>query len=89
MKNKVGMVLFGVGFCGECLSIMCLDSEAWKGAIVSMIIFGLVAVIGYLVTDIDEVLEDGGLMKIRESREVQERKARNREIVWRTWLATK
>lgn len=89
MRNRVGMILFVSGFIGECLAIMALDDpRAWLGAIVCMVIFGLLGTVGYLLMDVEEVIEGTGYKKIKESKETLVRKARNREQVWQTWLAT-
>lgn len=91
MKNKIGMTLFTIGFCGVLLFAMGLDSpgEAWKGCLIMVIISALVACLGYKTMDVNEVLHKNGFVREYESRAVKERKARNREMVWQTWLATK
>ena len=91
MKNKIGFTLFAIGFFGTLLMGMGLDSpgDAWKGCMIMMIIFFLIGVIGYKTMNVNEVLrETTGYVKERESRAIRERKARNREQVWQTWLAT-
>ena len=86
MKNKIGLTLFGIGFIGVAFMACGLDSpgDTWKIPMMLMIIFALVAVIGYAIMDVDEVLEGKGIT--RESKKVREKKARNREIVFRNWL---
>ena len=86
MKNKVGLVLFGIGFMGVILMACGLDSpgETWKIPMLLMIIFALIGAIGYKIMDVEEVLAGKGIT--REPKKVRDRKARNREIVFRNWL---
>ena len=85
------MVLFGIGFFGVCIFGMGLDSPegGWQIALAGVGISVLVGAVGYLLMDVNEVLQETtGYVKERESRAIRERKARNREQVWQTWLAT-
>lgn len=88
MKNKIGLGICVTGFIGICAGIMALDSSV-SIALTIIVISVLVFAVGYLMTDVDAVLNDAGLQKVKDSKIVQMRKARNREIVWQTWIATK
>lgn len=90
MKNKIGMILFGIGFAGVCLGGCGLDSpgNGWK---ISLGIAGvsiLIGAIGYLLMDVDEVLNGAGLTRTKESKEVAARKQKNRERTWEAWVST-
>ena len=89
MRNKIGLSIFVVGFLGLCGGIMMLDSMDITIPLVVIVIGFLVSTVGYLMTDVEEVIEGTGYQKIKDSKIVQMRKARNREIVWQTWIATK
>ena len=91
MKNKVGLILFGIGFIGTMIFGSGLDSpgDAWKGCAIMIVICVLIAIIGYKTMNVEEVLQDGGFVRIHESKAVSERKARNRNQVWEAWIATK
>lgn len=89
MKNKVGLTIFVVGFLGVCAGIMALDSNDISVALIMIVISALVSAVGYLMTDFGLVIEETGYTKIKDSKIVQMRKAKNREQVWRAWLATK
>ena len=82
----MGLVLFGIGFFGICIFGMGLDSPegGWQIALAGVGISVLIGAVGYLLMDVDEVLEGKGIT--RESKKVREKKARNREIVFRNWL---
>lgn len=86
MKNRIGLTLFGIGFLGVIFMACGLDSpgETWKIPMLLMIIFVLIGTIGYKIMDVDEVLAGKGIT--REPKKVRDRKARNREIVFRNWL---
>ena len=88
MRNKIGLGICIAGFLGICAGIMALDSEVTT-ALTIVVISALVFAVGYLMTDVEEVIEGTGYQKIKDSKIVQMRKARNREIVWQTWIATK
>ena len=88
MKNKIGLGISIAGFLGICAGIMALDSSDISIALMIVLVSALVFAVGYLMTDKDAVLNDAGLQKVKESKEVMARKARNREIVWQTWIAT-
>ena len=87
MRNKIGLTLFGAGFFGVCIFGMGLDSPGagWQIALGGVGISVLVGAIGYLLMDVEEVLHGAGFQK-KESKQVRERKARNREVVFRNWL---
>ena len=91
MRNKIGLVLFGIGFFGICIFGMGLDSPegGWQIALAGVGISVLIGAVGYLLMDVDEVLHGAGLQKVKESKEIRERKARNRNQVWNAWIATK
>lgn len=89
MRNKVGLSIFVVGFLGVCAGIMALDSPNITGALIVIVISALVSAVGYLLTDFGLVIEETGYQKIKDSKEVQIRKARNREATWQSWIATK
>jgi len=88
MKNKIGLGICIVGFLGICAGIMALDSEVTT-ALTIVVISALVFAVGYLMTDMDAVLNDAGLQKVKESKEIIARKARNRQKTWEAWIATK
>lgn len=90
MKNKIGMVLFGIGFFGIMIFGMGLDSPegGWQIALAGVGISVLVGAVGYLLMDVNEVLNGVGFQKVKESKAVLERKARNRQRTWEAWLAT-
>ena len=88
MRHKVGLSIFVIGFLGVCAGIMALDSPNITVALIVIVISALISAIGYLLTDFGLVIEETGYQKITESKEIRERKARNREIVWQTWIAT-
>ena len=91
MRNKIGLVLFGIGFFGICIFGMGLDSPegGWQIALAGVGISVLVSAVGYLLMDVNAVLNGAGLQKVKESKIIQMRKARNREQVWNFWIATK
>ena len=89
MRNKVGLSIFVIGFLGVCAGIMGLDSPNITGALIVIVISALVSAVGYLLTDFGLVIEETGYQKIKDSKEVQIRKARNREATWQSWIATK
>lgn len=86
MRNKIGLALFSAGFFGVCIFGMALDSPGtgWQIALGGVGISVLIGAIGYKIMDVEEVLAGKGIT--RESKQVRERKARNREIVFRNWL---
>ena len=88
MRNKIGLTLFGVGFMGVLVFGSALDSpgNGLKVALTGICVSVLVATVGYLLMDVDEVLNGAGLQKTKDSKEVAERKARNREITWNNWI---
>lgn len=88
MKNKIGLGICVTGFIGICAGIMALDSSV-SIALTIIVISVLVFAVGYLMTDMDAVLNDAGLQKVKESKEVIARKARNRQKTWEAWIATK
>ena len=90
MRNKIGFTLFSIGFFGIMFFGMGLDSpgEAWKGCLIAIGFCILIGMVGYLLMDVDEVLRGAGLQK-KESKQIRERKARNRNQVWNAWIATK
>ena len=91
MKNKIGLTLFAIGFFGVCFFGMGLDSPGtgWKIALGGVGVSVLIGTVGYLLMDVDEVLGDAGLQRVKESKIVQMRKQKNREQVWNFWLQTK
>lgn len=89
MRNKVGLSIFVIGFLGVCAGIMALDSPNITVALIVIVISALVSAVGYLLTDFGLVIEETGYQKIKDSKEVQIRKARNREATWQSWIATK
>ena len=88
MKNKIGLGICVTGFIGLCAGIMALDSDVTT-ALTIIVISVLVFAVGYLMTDMDAVLNDAGLQKVKESKEIIARKARNRQKTWEAWIATK
>ena len=89
MRNKIGLSIFVIGFLGVCAGIMALDSPNITVALIVIVISALISAIGYLLTDFGLVIEETGCQKIKDSKEVQIRKARNREATWQSWIATK
>lgn len=89
MRNKVGLTIFVIGFLGLCAGIMALDNDDITVALVMIVISALVSAVGYLLTDFGLVIEETGYQKVKDSKIVQMRKAKNREQVWRAWIATK
>ena len=88
MKNKIGLGICVTGFIGICAGIMALDSSV-SIALTIIVVSVLVFAVGYLMTDMDAVLNDAGLQKVKESKEIIARKARNRQKTWEAWIATK
>ena len=88
MRNKIGLGICVTGFIGICAGIMALDSSV-SIALTIILVSALVFAVGYLMTDKDAVLNDAGLQKVKESKEIIARKARNREATWQSWIATK
>ena len=88
MRNRVGLIIFGAGFLG----ILCfgagLDSPGtgWQIALAGIGVSTLVGAIGYLLMDVEEVLNSAGLQRKKDSKDVAERKARNREVTWNNWI---
>lgn len=89
MRNKIGLSIFVVGFLGLCGGIMMLDSMDITIPLVVIVIGFLVSAVGYLMTDMEEVIEGTGYQKVKESKEIIARKARNRQKTWEAWIATK
>jgi len=89
MKNKIGLGISIAGFLGICAGIMALDSSDISIALMIILVSALVFAVGYLMTDKDAVLNDAGLQKVKESKEIIARKARNRQKTWEAWIATK
>lgn len=89
MKNKIGVTLFTIGFLGICFGIMALDGTKISIALMIVLVSFLIATVGYLMTDMDAVLNDAGFQKVEESKEIIARKARNRQKTWEAWIATK
>ena len=87
MRNKIGLGICIAGFLGICAGIMALDSEVTT-ALTIVVISALVFAVGYLMTDMDAVLNDAGLQKVKENKEILARKAKNRQKTWEAWIAT-
>ena len=91
MRNRIGLSIFTAGFLGICVFGMGLDSPegGWQIALAGVGISVLVGAIGYLLMDVNAVLNDAGLQKVKESKEIIARKAKNRQKTWEAWIATK
>lgn len=90
MRNRVGLILFITGLLALMIFGSGLDSpgDGWKIALVGCVISFLIAAVGYLTMDVNEILGEAGFTKTKDSKAVADRKARNREQVWQTWSAT-
>ena len=88
MKNRIGLVIFGIGFLGIMIFGAGLDSpgHGWQIALAGIGVSTLVGAIGYLLMDVEEVLNGAGLQRKKDSKEIAERKARNREVTWNNWI---
>ena len=75
--------MFCVGVAGVVLSGMFLDGKLWGIALMCILIFGIIGSVGYLTMDVPEVLNN------LEPKSVKDRKNKNREQTYITWISTK
>ena len=64
----------------------CLDSTAWRVVLAFVMISFVLIAVGVRMMQIPEALQEKGFRF--ESKETKERKERNREEVWKTWIAS-
>ena len=86
MKKRIGGYLSGSGVVILTTMGCCLDSTAWRVVLAFVVISFVLIAVGVRMMNIPEALQEKGLRF--ESKEIKERKERNREATWQTWIAS-
>ena len=86
MRRKAGKYMAGTGTVILTTMGCCLDSAAWRVVLAFVMVSFVLIAVGVKMMDIPETLEEKGFSF--ESKEARDRKAKNREEVWKTWIAS-